>query len=79
MADTNQGNGQEHETLSRCEGQKLAEAFRDGDRADPFLKTPPALLSAKHIKEYVLHTGAIAPQQFPPVLPPLVSGVFQGY
>ena len=61
MADTNQGNGQEHETLSRCEGQKLAEAFRDGDRIDPFLKTPPALLSAKHIKEYVLHTGAIAP------------------
>ena len=61
MADTNQGNGQEHETLSRCEGQKLAKAFRDGDRADPLPKIPPALLSAKHIRDYVFRTGAIAP------------------
>ena len=61
MPDTIQGNGQEHESLSRCLGQKLAENFRDGDRRDPFLGIPPALLSAQHISDYVFHTGAIAP------------------
>lgn len=61
MTDTDQDNGQEHETLSRCDGQKLAKDFRDGDRADPFPEIPPALLSAKHIRDYVFRTGAIAP------------------
>lgn len=61
MADTNQGNGQACETLSRCEGQKLAEAFRDGDRIDPYLDIPPALLAADDIKKYVFKTGAVAP------------------
>ena len=31
------------------------------EQPDPFPKVPPSLLSAKHIKDYVLKTGAIAP------------------
>ena len=61
MTDTDQDNGQEHETLSRCDGQKLAEAFRGGDRADPFPEIPHALLAADDIKEYVFKTGAVTP------------------
>ena len=61
MTDTDQDNGQEHETLSRYDGQKLAEAFRGENGADPLPEIPPALLSAKHIRDYVFRTGAIAP------------------
>ena len=61
MTDTNHGNGQEHETLSRSDGQERAEAFRDGDKADPYPEIPSALLSATHISDYVFRTGAIAP------------------
>ena len=47
--------------LSRIDGKNLAEAFRDGNREDPFPCVPPALLSANHIKDYVIRTGAVAP------------------
>lgn len=47
--------------LSRIDGKNLAEAFRDGNREDPFPCVPPALLSAKHIRDYVIRTGAVAP------------------
>ena len=61
MTNTGQGNGQGRESLSRCEGERLAEAFRSSGGTDPFPGTPPALLTADDIKKYVLETGAVAP------------------
>ena len=54
-------NEPERQVLSRHEAEKLAEDHRASGQPDPFPKVPPSLLSAKHIKDYVLKTGAIAP------------------
>ena len=47
------------EAVSRDDGRRLAEAFRD--QADPFPNVPHALLSAEDIAKYVFATGAISP------------------
>lgn len=55
-------NAPEREVLTRDEARRLAEEHRDAGQPDPFrLQVPPSLLSAEHIKDYVLKTGAIAP------------------
>ena len=54
-------NRPEREILSREGARKQAERHRDSDQADPFPDIRPSLLSADHIKEYVMETGAIAP------------------
>lgn len=51
----------EEEKLTRDNGRKLAEEHRVSGQSDPFPEIPPSLLSAEHIKEYVMATGAIAP------------------
>ena len=55
------GNGSEREILSREGARNLAEGRRDDRQRDPFPEIPPSLLSAEHIKKYVMATGAIAP------------------
>ena len=47
------------EQISREQGKRLAEAFRD--KADPFPDVPHALLSARDIARYVAKTGAVSP------------------
>ena len=47
--------------LTRDNARKLAEEHRGSGQSDPFPEIPPSLLSAEHIKEYVMATGAIAP------------------
>ena len=54
-------NGAEREILTRDNAQLLAKEHRATEQPDPFPKIPPSLLSAEHIKDYVLKTGAIAP------------------
>ena len=54
-------NGQERKILSREAGRQQAERHREPGQLDPFPKIPPSLLSADHIKNYVMATGAIAP------------------
>ena len=54
-------NGPEREILSRQEAEKLAGDHRTSGQPDPFPNVPPSLLSAEHIKDYVMKTGAIAP------------------
>lgn len=61
MTNAEQVDTQGNQTLSRCEGRKRAEAFRDEEGGDPFPQVPAALLSARHIRDYVLCTGTIAP------------------
>ena len=47
--------------LNQNEARKLAEDHRADKQSDPFPAVPPSLLSAEHIKDYVMKTGAIAP------------------
>ena len=54
-------NGPEREILSRHEAEKLAEDHSASGQPDPFPRVPASLLSAEHIKDYVMKTGAIAP------------------
>lgn len=54
-------NGSEKKILSRDDARKLAEDHRELGQPDPFPNIPPSLLSAHHIKEYVMKTGAIVP------------------
>lgn len=61
MTGTEPSNAPEREVLTRDKARRLAEEHRAGGQADPFPKVPPSLLSAEHIKDYVLKTGAIAP------------------
>ena len=61
MTGSEPNNGPEREILSREGARKQAERHRDSDQADPFPDIRPSLLSADHIKEYVMETGAIAP------------------
>lgn len=51
----------ETETLTREEGERLANAVRG--KPDPLKakKIPPSLLSAEHVREYVMATGLISP------------------
>lgn len=49
----------EEEVLSRDNARRLAEDYRG--KPDPFPDIRPSLLSAEHIKHYVLETGAVAP------------------
>lgn len=49
----------EEEVLSRDKARRLAEDHRG--KPDPFPDIRPSLLSAEHIKHYVLETGAVAP------------------
>ena len=51
----------EEEKLTRDSAQKLAEEHRVSGQSDPFPEVLPSLLSAEHIEEYVMATGAIAP------------------
>lgn len=51
----------EEKKLTRDEARQLAEDHRTKGQPDPFSKVPPSLLSAEHIKDYVLATGAVAP------------------
>ena len=53
--------GPEREILSREDARSLAEEHRNSGRPDPCTDIPPSLLSAEHIKRYVMATGAIAP------------------
>lgn len=61
MTGTESSNAPEREVLTRDEARRLAKEHRDAGQPDPFPKVPPSLLSAEHIKDYVLKTGAIAP------------------
>ena len=61
MTRTESGNRSEREILSREGAQSQAEKHRDSGQPDPFREIPPSLLSAEHIKKYVMVTGAIAP------------------
>ena len=61
MTRTESNHRPEREILSREGARSLAEQHRDSGQHDPFPGTPFSLLSAKHIKEYVMATGAIAP------------------
>ena len=61
MTGTEPENGPERQVLSRHEAEKLAEDHRASGQPDPFPRVPASLLSAEHIKDYVLKTGAIAP------------------
>ena len=61
MIETESGNGKERKILSREGAREQAEKHRDSGQADPFSDIPPSLLSAEHIKRYVMETGAIAP------------------
>lgn len=49
----------EEQVLSRDNARRLAEDHRG--KPDPFPDIRPSLLSAEHIKHYVLETGAVAP------------------
>ena len=51
----------EREELSRDEARRIAEAYRESGQMGPFPCIPPSLLSATHIRDYVLKTGAISP------------------
>ena len=53
--------GPEREILSREGARSLAEEHRNSGQPDPCTDIPPSLLSAEHIKRYVMATGAIAP------------------
>ena len=61
MTGVESGNRPERKILSREGARSLAEQHRDSGQHDPFPEIPPSLLSAEHIKEYVMETGAIAP------------------
>ena len=55
------GNQSERKILTRDDARGLAEDHRVAGQPDPYPKVLPSLLSAEHIKDYVLKTGAIAP------------------
>ena len=61
MTDKEPGNGEEKEALSRERASELAEKYKSSGQSDPFPCIPPSLLSADHIEQYVMETGAIAP------------------
>lgn len=51
----------ENKKISQAKGKELAKEFQLNNQGDPFPKIPPSLLSADHIKQYVMATGAISP------------------
>ena len=54
-------NRAERQELSRDQARIVAEEYRASGQPDPFENVPPSLLSAEHIRDYVLKTGAIGP------------------
>ena len=61
MTDTDSDSGKERKVLSQYEASELAEKYKHPGEPDPFPWIRPSLLSADHIRDYVMETGAIAP------------------
>ena len=61
MTDTDSDSGEEREVLNQDEASELAKKYKHPGQSDPFPGIKPSLLSADHIRDYVMETGAIAP------------------
>ena len=60
MVDRTNGSNAEN-CVSAEEGKDLADRFFSEQKGDPYPDIPPALLSARHIKAYVMKTGMMSP------------------